>query len=77
MSGEMTDQALLGYNIKLAEVQGRITTALIEMESMKAANSERQTRGFSDAYGEGSFLDLIERYKIRPENIRDMMNGDL
>ena len=39
--------------------------ALIELESMKAANRERDGKGMADAYGEDAFLSLQNRLEDR------------
>ena len=41
-----------------AIVMQQIVGALIEMESMKAANQEREHQGKTIAYGESSFMTL-------------------
>ena len=43
-----------------ALVYARVARALIRMASMQAANTERVERGYSIAYNEGAFLDVIE-----------------
>jgi len=47
---------------KVAYINGQIACALIEMESMKAANKEKLTPGL--AYGEKDFFSLIGKYRI-------------
>lgn len=51
-------------NKKAAYIISQAACALIELEAMKAANSERQQRGESDAYGEKAFMELQNKYVI-------------
>ena len=76
MTGNMIDQSFLGYEIRLVKMKARMVSASIEMESMKAANQERQIRGESDAYGEEAFYDLIVRYGLDPTVIDKYLDGE-
>ena len=38
---------------------GRTVGVMAELELMKAANEERRSKGFSDAYGEDAFAVLV------------------
>jgi hypothetical protein len=49
---------------KVAFINSQVACALIEMESMKAANRDRQSRGESDAYGEEAFMNIINEHRI-------------
>ena len=49
---------------KAAHINSQVACALIEMESMKAANEERASKGLAQAYDEGAFMALINRYGI-------------
>ena len=49
---------------KRTYMDSQIACALIEMESMKAMNYERDAQGLAQAYNEEAFLDLIEKYGI-------------
>lgn len=40
------------------------TAALIEMEAMKAANLNRESKGEAPAYGEADFKELLELYDL-------------
>jgi len=54
----------MNENQKTVFVQSQIACAIIELESMKAANAERERRGESQAYPEESFIALLDRYMI-------------
>ncbi len=41
-----------------------VAAALIELESMKAANIQRQSQGLSPAYGEEQFRELLSIYSL-------------
>lgn len=47
-----------------AYVFAQAACALAEIEAMKAANIERETRGHSPAFGEDAFLGICDRYCI-------------
>ncbi len=49
---------------RLAYVRGRLLQAEIEMQSMIAANKQREIEGKSPAYGEEAFLALIKEYGV-------------
>ena len=38
---------------------GKTVAVLAELEMMKAANEERRSKGFADAYGEDAFAVLV------------------
>lgn len=49
---------------KAAYIMANAVAANIMSLSMQAANTERESRGESLAYGEGAFVDLIAEYEI-------------
>lgn len=49
---------------RIAFVTAQAIAAEIEMVSMRAANAERESNGFSPAYGEKAFIDLIDKYGL-------------
>ena len=49
---------------RVAEVQARVACALIRLEAMKAANTERQMHGFALAYNDAAIEDLINEERI-------------
>lgn len=49
---------------KAAYVNAQAVAARIELESMLAANSERRSSGYADAYDEKAFLSLIDKYDL-------------
>lgn len=51
-------------NEAVAYIQAQSVAALCEIESMKAANTERQDQGYALAYDEEAFLAVIDRYGI-------------
>jgi hypothetical protein len=50
--------------------------AMIEMESMKAANVMREAQGFTIAYGEEVFLELLAKYGIHHNAAIKTLNGE-
>lgn len=48
----------------IAYVQTQTAAALIEMEGMKAFNSERERHGYAPGYDETAFLCLIDKYQL-------------
>lgn len=54
----------MGNEQTVAYVQAQAAAALIEMESMKAANWMREMQGKTIAYGEQEFLALIDKYGL-------------
>jgi hypothetical protein len=59
-----------------ALVQSRVARALIRLESMRAANIERQERGYSLAYGEGAFLAVIDDEGIGENAVLLALRGE-
>jgi hypothetical protein len=49
---------------RAAYVNAQTAAALIELESMKAANREREMHGHALAWNEEAFLELIEKYGL-------------
>jgi N-acetyl-anhydromuramyl-L-alanine amidase AmpD len=49
---------------KVAHVAAQTAAALIELESMKAANREREMHGYALAWNEDAFHDLIAKYGL-------------
>lgn len=47
-----------------AYVFAQSVAALAEIEAMKAANAHREMQGYSQAYDEGSFFAVIEKYGL-------------
>ena len=48
----------------IAYVNSQIASALIELESMKAENMQREHLGQSMAWDESSFMSLIDKYQL-------------
>lgn len=48
----------------VAYINSQTASALIELEAMKSANSERERHGEAPAWGEGEFLSLIDKYQL-------------
>ena len=46
----------------------------VSLESMKAANRERDSQGYSDAYGEKAFADLGTRFQIHHNDVLTVFN---
>lgn len=55
----------MGQEARVAIINARVASVLIEMEAMKAANAEREVIGASPAYGEMAFRELLERAAIQ------------
>ena len=49
--------------MRAAYLNAEVACALIELESMKVDNMERENAGLSYAYGEQAFMDLRERLR--------------
>lgn len=60
---------------KAAFVMSQTACALAEIEAMKAANTERERAGYALAYGEESFLAVIERYSIGHNAVIGLFHG--
>lgn len=56
-----------------AYVFSQSTAALAEIEGMKAANLEREHRGFGIAYDEESFFSIIAKYELDRDSIRSIL----
>ena len=52
----------MNENQSAAYIMAQAAAALIELESMKQANRDREARGEMPAYDEEAFLKLNERY---------------
>lgn len=59
----MNDQQKASY------VFAQSVAALAEIESMKAVNQIREIQGHAIAYGEKSFLDVIEKYGLHQNSL--------
>ncbi len=58
-----------------AYVIGQAVSALIEMESMKVDNERCRRQGVSDAYEEGAFMALQEKYCISHNAVLSLFHG--
>ena len=54
---------------KVAYVAAQTAAAMIELESMKAANREREMHGYALAWNEDMILSLIEKYGLDGNSI--------
>ena len=59
-----------------AYINSMATCAQIEMESMKAANRERENQGLTLAYGEKDFMGLIEKWGIHHNAVVTHLNEE-
>lgn len=57
-------------------LQSQTISALIEMESMKVANEERRSQGYSLAYDEKAFIDVIARHGISHNQALITLRGE-
>ncbi len=57
----------------LVKLSARIACALIEMESMKAANHHRLVMGCADAYDEDSFYNLIVSHGLNEAAVAESL----
>ena len=48
----------------IAYVITQMTSAMIELEAMKAANTTRSIQGEALAYSEQAFVELIDKYQL-------------
>ena len=53
----------------------QVACALIELESMKAANWMREMQGHTIAYGEEAFLELIDKYRLNHNDVITDLRG--
>lgn len=60
---------------RAAFIISQAAAAQIEMESMKAANADRERRGEVQAYAENDFLALIDRYGLGSNCVVRWLNG--
>ncbi len=58
-----------------AYVIGQAVSAMIECESMKADNERCRRQGVEDAYCEGAFMALQEKYCISHNAVLTLFNG--
>lgn len=65
----MTPEQLAAY------VNAQTAAALIELESYKAANREREMCGHALAWGKDAFMDLIAKYGLDGDYIRKLFLG--
>lgn len=54
----------MNHNEAAAFINSQVACALIEVESMKAANTERESQGYALAYDEEAFMAIIDKYGI-------------
>ena len=57
-----------------AFVYSQAVSALIHLESMKAENESRRSRGEAQAYGEEAFAGLEEQYSIDHNSVISIFN---
>jgi hypothetical protein len=62
---------------KAAYLNSQVACALIEMAAMKAANSFREMQGYTIAYGEEAFHELITKYGIHHNAAMTLFHGDI
>ncbi len=55
--------------IAAAIINARVACALARIESMKAANTEREARGYALAYDEGAFAKVIDEEEISHNDV--------
>lgn len=60
---------------KAAYVFAQAVCAMAEIESMKAANMERDAQGASMAYDEAAFLAVIEKWGIHHNGVLGQFHG--
>ncbi len=59
-----------------AYINSMVTYAQIEMESMKAANREREEQSLTLAYAEKDFLGLIDKWGIHHNAVVTHLNDE-
>ena len=66
----------MGEEQRVAFLMAQTVAAQIELEAMKAANTQREINGFSPAYDEAAFMELITKWKIgHNESILTLIGG--
>jgi len=70
----MTDEDVTRFQNAVL-VFSQCISALAEIESMKAANRERQEQGKADAYDEGAFLEINERFCLGWNSVVSILKG--
>lgn len=60
---------------RAAFINSQTACMLVELEAMRAANRERESNGFSPAYGEDEFLALITRYGLHHNAVVSFLGG--
>lgn len=58
---------------KAAFIISQSVAAMIECESMKAANEVRESDGYAPAYSEEAFLSLIDNYGLGHNSVLDYL----
>ncbi len=58
----------------IAFVNSQVACAMIEMEAMKASNTNREMRGEAIAYAEEAFIALINKYGIGHNTVIETLN---
>jgi hypothetical protein len=59
---------------QVAIVLANIAGANAEVEAMKAANHERRSHGYSDAYGDEQFREVINTWQIHSNAVITTLN---
>jgi hypothetical protein len=57
-----------------AYVHAQSVAALAEIEAMKAANQHREMQGYTQAYGEEAFLEVVDKYRIGHNAVVETFN---
>jgi len=62
--------------VNIAYINTQTTAALVELEMMKAANTLREIQGYTIAYDEVAFYELIEKYQLGHNSVMsNIMSG--
>ena len=72
----MEDIRINGYDLlklqNIADLNARIAAAMIELESMKALNAQRERNGLAQAYDGDMIASLVDKHSL---GINDVIAG--
>jgi hypothetical protein len=60
---------------KVAYINSQVACATIEMQAMLAENRDRESKGYTQAYGEDAFMNLMVEYSISGEAVVKMLKS--
>jgi hypothetical protein len=70
-------EPVLRMQCKLTAIQAKINAQCAVTQAMMSANKVRQINGFTDAYGETSFLEVAEALETLAEEAHNLSTEEL